>query len=147
MRCINHTKKIATWLLRLSQLNKQFVELIQDSSLYPLVMRSYPYISSVYILTFIVWWPLEANTFHMPFRKMTISLNDVACVLGLQVTGKSICLPDDLDPQFPVDLLVSSLSVSHSEMRDELNTKGGGLVCLDWHKDCFSNMTNNDSEV
>lgn len=70
------------------------------------------------------------NAFRMPFGEMTISLDNVSCLLGLPVTGKSVCMPKSLDPPFPVELLVTSLSASHSEARDELNTKGGALGVL-----------------
>lgn len=59
----------------------------------------------------------------MLFREMTISLNNVACLLGLLVIGKSVCLPKDSDLSFLIDLLVISLDISHSEVRDKINDK------------------------
>lgn len=76
-------------------------------------------------------WHLEMNTFLMPFGEMTISPDIVSCLLGLPITEKSVCMPEDSDLPFPIKLLVTSLGVSHSEARDELNTEDGGSVCLD----------------
>lgn len=78
---------------------------------------------------------------------MSISLDDIACLLGLSVMEKSVRLPIDLEPLLVVDLLVSYLGVSHCEVRDELNTEGGTPVCLDWLKDRFRSIINNDPEV
>lgn len=64
----------------------------------------------------------EMNTFPNSFGDMTVSLDKVACLLDFPVTRKSVCLPEDFDPSFFVDLLLSSLGVSHSEARDELKT-------------------------
>lgn len=91
-------------------------------------------------------WHPEKNTFYIPFGETTISLDDVACLLSLPVMGKLVCLPEDSDPPFPVDLLVT-LRVSHSESRDKLNTKGGVSIRLDWFKDRFNNVPDNNSEV
>lgn len=33
-------------------------------------------------------WRPETNTFHMPFGEITITLEDVACLWGLPITGK-----------------------------------------------------------
>lgn len=76
-------------------------------------------------------WHLETNTFLMPFGEMTKSPDVVSCLLGLPITEKSVCMPEDSDLPFPIKLLVTSLGVSHSEARDELNTEDGGSVCLD----------------
>lgn len=67
--------------------------------------------------------------------------------MGLVVTGKSVYILENSDPPFPIELLVSSLGISHREARDELNTKGGASIYPDWLKDQFSSVTANDLEV
>jgi len=37
-------------------------------------------------------WQEETNSFHLPVGEMTITLDDVACLLGIPITGR--LLPD-----------------------------------------------------
>jgi Plant mobile domain len=42
-------------------------------------------------------WREETHTFHFPIGEMTITLQDVALLLGLRVNGEAICLRTDRD--------------------------------------------------
>jgi len=33
-------------------------------------------------------WHEETNRFHLPVREMTITLDDVACLLGIPIAGR-----------------------------------------------------------
>ena len=53
-------------------------------------------------------WHQETISFHLPVGEMTITLDDVACLLGIPVAGRLI-QEDDLDPNHGVELMVTHL--------------------------------------
>lgn len=53
----------------------------------------------------------------MSFGELMIFLNELACLLGLLVTSKSVCLSENVEPLLPFNLLVNSLDVSQSKVR------------------------------
>lgn len=73
--------------------------------------------------------------------------DDIACLIGLLVTGKSVCQVEGLDVHLAVDLVAHSLGTSHSETFDEINMKGVTSVRLDWLRELFSRVSDNNSEV
>jgi len=50
----------------------------------------------------------ETSNFHLPVGEMTITLDDVACLLGIPVAGRLI-QEDELDHDHVVDVLVTHL--------------------------------------
>jgi len=53
-------------------------------------------------------WHQETSSFHLPVGEMTITLDEVACLLGIPVAGRLI-QEDKLDHDHVVDLLVTHL--------------------------------------
>jgi len=53
-------------------------------------------------------WHQETNNFHLHVGEMTITLDDVACLLGIPIAGRLI-QEDELDHDHVVDLLVTHL--------------------------------------
>ena len=42
-------------------------------------------------------WRPETHTFHMPVGEMTITLQDVSCLLGLPISGTPVAAVSDYD--------------------------------------------------
>ena len=71
-------------------------------------------------------WRPETHTFHVPVREMTITLQDVAIILGLRIDGPAVtgtCVFD------AVELCVSCSESPHPLMLSEdLLSPSGGYV-------------------
>lgn len=94
--------------------------LICNSSLYPLVAcHTHQYVTNSEISVTLEKWHPEMNTFHLPYGEMTIMLDDITCLFGFPVIGKSVCQPERLDVQLAIDLLVlrSTLTTLKLSMR------------------------------
>ena len=63
-------------------------------------------------------WYKETRSFHLPTRELTITLNDVASLLHLPITGAFHTF-DAIDVEEVVDLLVEFLEISREEAKDE----------------------------
>ncbi|KAL0316767.1 UNVERIFIED_CONTAM: protein MAIN-LIKE 2 [Sesamum radiatum] len=85
LRCHEHTSKLDRWLLTEKQ-----IELVKKAGfgylrLIPAISLDNPLISAL-----VERWRRETNTFHMTVGEMTVSLEDVAYLLGLPVDGKPV---------------------------------------------------------
>ncbi|XP_012856099.1 PREDICTED: serine/threonine-protein phosphatase 7 long form homolog [Erythranthe guttata] len=84
-RTHNHTKKLVTWVCA------PFIsEAVSRVGLMPLVTSSYNAIDSYLLRAFVERWHPTTCTFHLPVRKMTITLNDVSTLIGLPVVGRAV---------------------------------------------------------
>ncbi|CAI9087864.1 OLC1v1022048C1 [Oldenlandia corymbosa var. corymbosa] len=50
----------------------------------------YPHLETGLICAFVERWQPNTNTFHMPFREITIMLHDVQRILGIKVDGNTV---------------------------------------------------------
>ena len=114
---MSHGQKIPHW-----QLNEcdKFSELVVRSNLSSLIIASYRSVSKILVSCFLEKWQPETNTFHMPFGEMSIGLDDVATILGIPVTGRSVAYHGKMSYQDAHSLLVDALRVDPNEANDEL---------------------------
>ncbi|XP_058773864.1 protein MAIN-LIKE 1-like [Vicia villosa] len=83
---------------------------------------------------FVERWHPETSSFHMPFGEMTITLDDVSCLLHVPIRGELV------DPDFVVtdyDAIhnaVELFGVSLSEASEEASSVRGPYYKLDWLK-------------
>ncbi|RWR94969.1 serine/threonine-protein phosphatase 7 long form [Cinnamomum micranthum f. kanehirae] len=91
-------------------------------------------------------WQPETNTFHMSFGEMTIILDDVASIIGIPVTGRTISYNDRMTNEEAQSLLVDALGVEPIEARDELIQVRGQSVRLEWLRERFGGMSDDDGE-
>ncbi|KAF8370245.1 hypothetical protein HHK36_031722 [Tetracentron sinense] len=106
------------------------LQLVQRAGLLPL-LKWHSFSLDAPLLTAIVErWRSEKNTFHFPCGEMTITLQDVAHILGLRVTGE----------------VVSGCSISKDDARELCNRLLGkvpnrfkcGAIKLRWLEENFS---------
>jgi len=62
------------------------------SGLTPLLTKGYEKISHGFVCAMTERWHEETNSFHLPVGEMTITLDDMACLLGIPIIGR--LLPD-----------------------------------------------------
>ena len=80
----------------------------------------------------------------MPFREMTITLDDVATLIGISIVGRSVNPPLVEDA---MELLMRTLEVTRRVAEDELGMICGTYVRLEWLRSRFSNVTDADTEA
>lgn len=138
LKCISHTQKIKEWVLENQDPpNEMFRVLIATSGLYPLISTSYKFINKVVVLAFVERWYPKTNTFHMYFGEMTITLDDVSCLLGIPIVSRGVSSPiEKLLFKDVVTLVIVELGVSP----EELQAIRGMFVWLEWPRGLFCNV-------
>jgi len=92
---VSHGRKLSLKTLTFPQPGEQnqwFWDEVNASGLTPLLNSGYESISHGFVCALSERWHEETSSFHLPVGEMTISLDDVACLLGIPITGRF--LPD-----------------------------------------------------
>ncbi|CAI0464542.1 unnamed protein product, partial [Linum tenue] len=63
---------------------------VKETGIRKLLVCSIQHLDGPLLVAFVVRWQLGTNTFHMPFGEMTITLHDVAVLLGIPVDGHMV---------------------------------------------------------
>uniref|UniRef100_A0A2P2KBW6 Uncharacterized protein LOC105644300 isoform X1 n=1 Tax=Rhizophora mucronata TaxID=61149 RepID=A0A2P2KBW6_RHIMU len=125
LRCHEHTSKLGEW--RLTQKQIELVEKagFQYLRILPSISLDNPLISAL-----VERWRKETNTFHLKIGEMTITLKDVALLLGLPIDG---------EPVLGVTYTsCKSICERYLGRVPEAGYKSGGMVKLSWLKEFFS---------
>lgn len=86
-------------------------------------------------------WRQETHTFHFPVGEMTITLQDVAVLLGLRVDGEAICLRTDCDWSAEVNSLLGRVD------RTTFRKKSKVAINISWLLEHFSVCPPDASEI
>lgn len=125
LRCHEHTSKLDQWTLTAKQ-----IELVEKAGfgylrLIPAVSLDNPLISAL-----VERWRRETNTFHLNVGEMTVTLKDVALLLGLAIDG---------EPVIGITYTTcSSVCEKYLGRAPESIYTSGGMVKLSWLKEFFS---------
>ncbi|XP_050902326.1 protein MAIN-LIKE 1-like [Lathyrus oleraceus] len=112
LKVVGHGLKLTSRLpLALPQ---QMDSWVSRSGLYSLQRTSLTKIDTNFISAFVERWNLETSSFHMSFGEMSITLDDVSCLLHLPIRGV-LWSPQDVTEEVVVELVVDYLGVSQSE--------------------------------
>lgn len=125
LRCHEHTSKLDQWALTPKQ-----VELVKKAGfgylrLIPAISLDNPLISAL-----VERWRRETNTFHFTIGEMTITLQDVAYLLGLAIDGEAV-----------IGVTHTSCEAVCLKFLGKAPDSGytsGGMVKLSWLKETFS---------
>jgi len=91
VKCISHEKKLSLKNLtipRLCEQNQWFWDEVNTSGPTPLLTSGYKNISHRFVCAMSERWHEETGNFHLPVGEMTITLDDVACLLGTPISGR-----------------------------------------------------------
>ena len=88
MKLINHGAKLQLW--ELDAKRSRISETVHRSGLAPLISCSHRVASRLMLSAFCEGWQPETTTFHLPFGEMTITLDDIASILHMPITGSMI---------------------------------------------------------
>jgi len=89
---INHGAKILS-LGRPNGNQDWFWSPLRESGLHDLVFLGYAIVPHALVMTLCKRWHPETSTFHMPLGEMTVTLDDVACLMHLQIEGQMLSHP------------------------------------------------------
>lgn len=125
LRCHEHTSKLDQWMLTEKQ-----VELVKMAGfgylrMIPAISLDNPLISAL-----VERWRRETNTFHFTVGEMTVTLEDVAYLLGLPVDGEAV-----------IGVTYTSCEAVCIKLLGKAPDSGytsGGMVKLSWLKETFS---------
>ncbi|KAG7578774.1 Aminotransferase-like plant mobile domain [Arabidopsis thaliana x Arabidopsis arenosa] len=125
LRCHEHTSKLGEWKLKPKQ-----IELVERAGFgflrrIPAISLDNPLISAL-----VERWRRETNTFHFTIGEMTVTLEDIALLLGLGIDGKPV-----------IGVTYTTCSAICERYLGEApasNYASGGMVKLSWLKEKFS---------
>ncbi|CAL5321104.1 protein MAIN-LIKE 1-like [Camellia sinensis] len=84
LKCHNHSSKIHSWPWWEQGNNGTFVNIVEMSELAHLAHYTYRFVNKIVVSSFVERWQPETNTFYLIVGEMTITLDDVATILGLE---------------------------------------------------------------
>ncbi|KAI5389248.1 hypothetical protein KIW84_074779 [Lathyrus oleraceus] len=109
---------------------------VSRSGLASLQRTSLNKIDTNLVSAFVERWHLETSSFHMPFGEMSITLDDVACLLHLPIRG-IFWSPQDVTEELAVELAVDYLGVSQGQAQSHVRSCRGSYYKLEWLYDIF----------
>ncbi|CAK8541521.1 unnamed protein product [Lathyrus sativus] len=111
------------------QLPREMEGWISRSGLASLQRTSLTKIDTNLVSAFAERWHLETSSFHMTFGEMTITLDNVSCLLHLPIRGV-FWSPQDIMK----DLLLSGLLITYECHREWHNNKSvtAGVLIISW---------------
>lgn len=121
LKCISHNQKINEWEFeRFNPPNEMFQLFIGASSLASLITATYKFMNKVVVSAFVEKWYPKTNTFHKSFGEMTITMDDVQCLLRIPIVGRAVYILHKLTLEDAVDLVFAQLGVLAEDAREEL---------------------------
>ncbi|XP_021729680.1 protein MAIN-LIKE 2-like [Chenopodium quinoa] len=133
LRCHEHTSKLNQWVLTPKQ-----IELIDKAGFGYLKFIPAISIDNPLISALVERWRRETNTFHLTVGEMTVTLEDVAYLLGLAIDGEPV-----------IGVTYTSCDAVCERYLGKAPDSGytsGGMVKLSWLKECFSRPENASTE-
>ncbi|XP_052189823.1 protein MAIN-LIKE 1-like [Diospyros lotus] len=145
LKCNSHGQRIPDWPLANQQ---RIYDIVVRSQLVPLIESTYRFVNPTVVSAFSERWQPETNTFHLPFGEMTLTLDDVATILKISVSGSPVLVPH-LTGNEAQNLLYRLLGVSVVEAAGQIAETRGPYVKLDWLRRTFMNVPNSapDEEI
>ncbi|KAK0589347.1 hypothetical protein LWI29_013032 [Acer saccharum] len=125
LRCHEHTSKLGEWRLTKRQLELVDMAGFRYLRLIPSISLDNPFISAL-----VERWRMETNTFHFTVGEMTVTLKDVAFLIGLPIDGEPVLGVTYTSCQRVCEMFLGRVP--------ESRYMSGGMVKLSWLKESFS---------
>ncbi|XP_058775806.1 protein MAIN-LIKE 1-like [Vicia villosa] len=130
-----HGSKLIGWVP--AMLPRQMENWLVASGLSSLQHTSLSRVDTHLLSAFVERWHPETSSFHMPFGEMTITLDDVSCLLHVPIRGQLVD-PDVVVTDYDaIHLAVELFGVSLSDATEEASAVRGPYYKLDWLKQVF----------
>ncbi|KAL3619208.1 hypothetical protein CASFOL_036778 [Castilleja foliolosa] len=131
LRTLCHTTKLLGWKIGGEFSSDYFKQLLMSTGLWMVPPMSYARCNKNLIAAFVERWHPETNTFHLPFGEMTITLDDVLCLTGLPIEGRSVRTMRK-ERRDVIAQLRALFGVSEAEIADTRAIVRGLSVRLEW---------------
>ncbi|KAL5134449.1 Protein MAIN-LIKE 2 [Glycine soja] len=135
LKLVSHGRKVD----KIGRPTPKIEGLIAGTGLSPLIRCSVITTDPGLISAFIERWHHETSTFHLPVGELTITLDGVASLLHLFITG-ALHTFEPLVTSDAIGLLTELLEVSHEEATFETRQAGGPHVQLGWLRDLYQSQ-------
>ena len=121
LKVISHGRKISRLI---PPAEPWFDELLRSTGLRDLAMCGYSVVNWGMINAFVERWHHETSSFHLPHGEMTITLDDVSCLLHIPIRGTFLS-HDRISKEEALDLLVEQLGVTPESALEEIDKTRG----------------------
>ncbi|XP_058741642.1 protein MAIN-LIKE 1-like [Vicia villosa] len=111
--------------------------IVNESGLASLQRTSLTKIDVNLVSAFVERWHVETSSFHMSFGEMTITLDDVTCLLHLPIGGMFWYPNEHVTEEVAVDLGCELLGVGRRAMAEHVRSCRGAYYSLQWLYDRF----------
>jgi hypothetical protein len=120
------------------QLPQPILQAVNTAGLTSLLGCSFIIIDNALVCAFVERWHQETNTFHLPIGEMTITLDDVSCLLHLPISGASFSPPEKMDTNTARACVMSLLGVSYANAMSEMNRTKRSHLRLSWLRKIYA---------
>ncbi|KAH1254336.1 Protein MAIN-LIKE 2 [Glycine max] len=134
-KLVSHGRKVD----KIGRPTPEIEGLIADTGLSPLIRCSVITTDPGLISAFVERWHRETSTFHLPVGELTITLDGVASLLHVPITG-ALHTFEPLVTSDAIGLLMELLEVNHEELTFETRQAGGPHVRLGWLRDLYESQ-------
>ncbi|XP_028184906.1 protein MAIN-LIKE 2-like [Glycine soja] len=132
LKLVSHGRKVD----KFGRPTPEIEDMIAATGLSPLIRCSVITTDPGLISAFVERWHRETSTFHQPVGELTITLDDVASLLHLPITG-ALHTFESLVTSKAVVLLTELLEVSFEEAKAETRQASGPYVRLSWLREMY----------
>ncbi|GAU10280.1 hypothetical protein TSUD_422610, partial [Trifolium subterraneum] len=128
LKCMNNGKKVIDFVKPDANL-EWFWRVVDASRLRPLLKTNYEQVDHGLLTAFTERWHSETGTFHLPLGELTITLDDVSCLLHLPIDGKMLIhVGTSLDQDESVDMCNEFLNFDQVECNKEFDKMKGSHI-------------------
>jgi hypothetical protein len=108
-------------------------------SFFPLLKTGYNTISHKLVCAMLERWHEETNNFHLPVGEMTVTLNDVASLLGIPII-RTLIKEEDLSYERDMQLLDDELHFTAEDAMLEVTKQWGVFITYAHLKRCYERL-------
>lgn len=119
---------------------------MNTSSLRPLLLTRYESISHGLVCALAKRWHEETSNFHLPVGEMTVTLDDVACLLDIPIAER-IIEEDDLSHDQGIELMENELLFPVEEAVEQVNNNYGAHVTMTALKERYEQLLNRCNQM
>ena len=147
MKVINHTEMLHIWDLKIDKTHPTFKRIVLNSGLNIISSCAHEHVEKTLICAFLERWHRETNSVHMPFGEMTMTLEDIRCLTGLNITGKPVLEISAYSTQKVEAKIHELLGIPKSSAKDGISKSGGGRISLEWLRTTFRKKVSDEKQA